>query len=485
MEGERLGASEPALHGNAQLIGGKRGQVLHRDVLLAAKAASHEHGLNHHTVLLIIPAEHVRALLARVVGTLVGGPDLDPVLVGGGHGALGLQEGVFGEGRGEGLGCREGTVGKGRLGVAARDVALLADVVLKHHVVAEGLEALVDERGTGRHGLVDVADGLELLVGDLHELLCLGHRCAVLGHNERDGVAHAARDVTLGDHDVPVLDEVAHLVHRHVGRRIDGEHAGELAGLLGVDGDHAGARVGRTDGRGVGQVLEIALVEVVGVLAVSQDLAADVGAKDLLAHAVVLAELGGRVNRILAAQDGGGELDGHEDALVAGAAADVAADGLGDLGAGGVGVAVDEGGAGKHHAGDTEAALHRARNAKGVDEGLLLLVGEALDGGDGVALGQLGGEHARLHRAVVNDDGAGAAGALGAAVLDARELEVVAQEAKEGLVLVCDVLLPVDEEVVLLCHGFLPYLSATMPKASRMTFRGHLVAHMPQVMHST
>ena len=77
-------------------------------------------------------------------------------------------------------------------------------------------------RGASGAGLLDVADGLELLPGDLDGLLGLLQDLGRLGNHQADGVANAAGDVALGDHDVPVLDEVAHLVVGHVGGR---EHA--------------------------------------------------------------------------------------------------------------------------------------------------------------------------------------------------------------------------------------------------------------------
>ena len=398
----------------------------------------------------------MRALLARVVGALVGGPDLDAVLVGSGHGALGLEERVLGERGGESLRHRVGGLGERLRGVAARDVAALADVVLELDGVAERKEAVVDARRAGGLGLLDGADGLELLVLNLDELLGLLEGLCVLGHDECDGVSQAARDVALGDHDVPVLDEVAHLVVGHVLGREHAHDAGKRLGLARVDGENAGARILGAHRGGVAQAGEVCLGHVVGVLAKAQHLAADVNAEDLLAHGVVVAALGGRVDLLVAAKDGGGLLDAHEDALVAGAAADVALDGLGDLQVGGVGRAAAQGGACHDHARDAEAALHGAGGAERVDERLLLALGEALDRHDVVALGELRGEHARLHGLVVDDDRARAAGAIRAAVLDAREVEVIAQVAQDRLVLGRDEVAAVDMQRVLGSHVLPP-----------------------------
>ena len=126
---------------------------------------------------------------------------------------------------------------------------------------------------------------------------------------------------------------------------------------------------------------------------------------------------------------------------------------------------MDEGRARHDHAGDAEATLNGSHGAEGVDEGLLLLVGQALHGHDVATRGQARGEDARLGGAVVHEHGAGAARALGAAVLDGGEPEVVAQVAQERLVARDDLLLAVDGEAVLggcldggsSCHGLLPY----------------------------
>ena len=82
MERERLGARELTLHRTLELIGSKRGQVLDGNVLLASKAAAHEHGLNDHTLGFAIPAKHVGALFARVVGTWSVDRTLTPFLYG-------------------------------------------------------------------------------------------------------------------------------------------------------------------------------------------------------------------------------------------------------------------------------------------------------------------------------------------------------------------------------------------------------------------
>ncbi len=96
-------------------------------------------------------------------------------------------------------------------GVATRHVTALAYVVLELHRVAKGKEAVVQARSVGSPGLGDVTHGFQRLVINLDELLGLLERRLVLGNHQHDGIAHAAGDIALGDHDVPVLDKVADL----------------------------------------------------------------------------------------------------------------------------------------------------------------------------------------------------------------------------------------------------------------------------------
>ena len=297
MERERLGAREFALHGTLELICGERGQVLDGHVLLAAKAAAHKHGLDDHALGLVVPAKHVGTLFARVVGTLVGRLHLDAVLVREGDGALGLQEGMLGKGRGKALRHGKRAFCQRLGGVAARHVTALAHVVLELHRVAKGKEAVVQARGVGSLGLDNVAHGLQRLVVNLYELLGLLERRLVLGNHQHDGVTHAAGDIALGDHDVPVLDKVADLVDRHVLGAQDAHHTGQGLGLGGVDGEHAGARILGAHGAGIGQARLIELVDVVGILALAEHLLAHVDTEGALAHAVGIACRCGRFLR--------------------------------------------------------------------------------------------------------------------------------------------------------------------------------------------
>ena len=453
MERERLGTRELALHRTLELIGSKRGQVLDRNVLLTAKAAAHEHGLDDHALGLVVPAKHVGTLFARVVGTLVGRLHLDAVLVREGNGALGLQEGMLGKGRGKALRHGERAFGQRLGGVAARHVAALTHVVLELHRVAEGKEAVVQARGVGGPGLDNVTHGLQRLVINLYELLGLLERRFVLGNHQHDGIAHAAGDIARRDHDVPVLDKVADLVDRHVLGAQDTHHTGQGLGLGGIDGEHTGARVLGAHGAGIGQARLVDLVDVVGVLALAEHLLAHVDAEGALAHAVVIAALQILVDLLFAAEYRSGQRDALDNLFVAGAAADVAADGVLDLLLGGLGVLGDERRARHDHAGDAKTALHGAHGAKGVHKGLAHVLGQALDGHDITAGGKSGGQHARLDGRAVHMDGAGATSTFGAAVLGGMDMQVVAQVAEQRLVLSRRALDAVNGKSEFLCHG--------------------------------
>ena len=453
MERERLSTRELALHGTLELICGERGQVLDGHVLLAAKATTHEHGLDDHTLGFVIPAKHVGALFARIVGALVGRLHLDAVLVREGNGALGLQEGMLGKGRGKALRHGERALRQRLGGVAARHVAALAHVVLELHRVAKGKEAVMQARRVGGLGLDNVAHGLQRLVINLYELLGLLERRLVLGNHQHDGVTHAAGDIARRDHDVPVLDKVADLVNRHVLGAQDTHHAGQGLGLGGIDGEHTGARVLGAHGAGVGQTRLIELVDVVGILALAEHLLAHVDTEGALAHAVVIAALQILVDLLFAAEHRSCQRNALDDLLVAGAAADVTANGVLDLFLGGLGVLGDERCTCHDHAGDTKTALHGAHGTKGVHKGLAHVLGQALDGHDVATGGKGGGQHAGLDGRAVHVNGAGTARALGAAVLGGMDVQVVAQVAQQRFVLGRRVLDAVNGKSEFLCHG--------------------------------
>ncbi len=225
---------------------------------------------------------------------------------------------------------------------------------------------------------------------------------------------------------------MADLVVRHVLGGQDGEDAGHGRRLGGVDVQHAGPGVFGAHRAAVDHALHL---DIVAVLAVAENLGTHVGTESPLADAELVALLERRVNLGVAAEDGGGEGYALDYLLIARAAADVAAESDLYLLLRRVRDLVDERLAGHDHAGDAKAALHGADLAEGVDERLLLIVRQALDGDYLAAHGLFRREHAGLDGPAVDYDGAGAAGALAAAVLDGLEVQVVAQIAQQRLVL--------------------------------------------------
>ena len=360
---------------------------------------------------------------------------------------------MLGKGRGKALRHGKCALRQRLGGIAARHVTALAHVVLELHRVAKGKEAVVQARCVGGLGLGDVAHRLQRLVIDLYELLGLLERRFVLGDHQHDGVTHAAGDIALGNHDVPVLDKVADLVDRYVLGAQDAHHTGQGLGLGSIDGEHAGARILRAHGAGVGQTRLIELVDVVGILALAEHLLAHVDAEGALAHAVVVAALQVLIDLLFAAEHRSGQRDTLDNLFVAGATANVAADGVLDLLLAGLGVLGDERRTRHDHTGDAKTALHGAHGAKGVHKGLAHVLGQALDGHDVAAGGKSGGQHARLDGRTVHMDGAGAASTFGAAVLGGMDMQVVAQVAQQRFILRRRALDAVNGKSEFLCHG--------------------------------
>ena len=251
-----------------------------------------------------------------------------------------------------------------------------------------------------------------------------------LGGHQGHGVPQIVGHVAHGDQGVPVLLQMAHLKGAgDVLRGEDGVDAGHRPGRAGVDREHP--RPGMLGAQGGAHQHSVDL-DVVGILAVAQDLFGHIHPVGPLAHAGDRRRL--EVPAVLPDQPGG-QLDGVDDLLIAGAAADIVADGEGDLVPGGIGIAVDEGLAAQDHAGDAEAALYRAGLAKGIDIDLTLPLTQSFDREDLLSLkfGDL--LDAGLDGGSIHQNGTGAAGALVAAVLDGGEFQVPAQDVDELAVL--------------------------------------------------
>ena len=130
----------------------------------------------------------------------------------------------------------------------------------------------------------------------------------------------------------------------------------------------------------------------------------------------------------------GGQCNGLDDLGVAGAAADVAGDGLDDLRARRRGIAGQQRMRGEDHRRRAIAALHAVGLAERVLNGRELARPRrhALDGGDGIAVGLHREHQARAHRRAVDEHGAGTADAVLAAGMRAGEQQPFAQAVEQA-----------------------------------------------------
>ncbi len=128
-----------------------------------------------------------------------------------------------------------------------------------------------------------------------------------------------------------------------------------------------------------------------------------------------------------------GAVDGFDDLLISGAAAEVSGDGVADFVLGHVGAVVVDGFEGHEESGGAEAALESVAGREGFLEGVegSVFVGEAFDGLDDGAFGLDGEGHTGSGGFVVDEYGAGSADAVFAADACSSEAEVVAEEVRE------------------------------------------------------
>ena len=145
--------------------------------------------------------------------------------------------------------------------------------------------------------------------------------------------------------------------------------------------------------------------------------------------------LGQRARGTAAVADVAGQFDRVENLLVAGAAADVAAEALLDLLAVRERIGAQRRGGGHHHAGDAVAALAGARLVERLlQHGELARLAQAFDGLDRRALGLRDRDQAGFQQHAVDEHRAGAAFAGAAAFLGAGVAEIVAQEVEQAQV---------------------------------------------------
>ena len=288
------------------------------------------------------------------------------------------------------------------------------------------------------HGLLGGADGAQHLVLHLDHPLGLLQDLLALGHDETDGVPQVVGGAAHGDHGVPVLHQVAHLVlSRDVGGGEHPRHPGQGLGLLGVDGPDNGPGVGGADRRGVEHAVH---VDVVGVEALAPDLLRRVYPVDPGPQGPGA----GLLRQSALAEDGRRQAYARNDLHIAGAAADVGAQGAADLPLRGVRILVQQALGGHHHPRDAEAALDRPRLPKAAGVGLLFKFAEPLHGEERFALQLVRGEDAGPGGLSVHQDGAGAAGPLAAPVLHGGQAQLVPQEADQLLIVIGSYGLAVD-----------------------------------------
>ncbi len=412
--------AELELDGALCQIAQQRRVVLHGHILLAAEAAAHQAVL--YLAVVIVHAQHGRALVHGGVGALVRGQQLYAAVVQRQrHAALRLKEGVLRPRGGEMLGEHVSGIFDGTLGIAAGDVLVGLHVAL----------LLVKYQGSaGGGGLHGVMDGGQDLVFHLHQLFGGLYRLLIHGADQRHAVAQIVYQLAHADEGGLVLLQVAHVdLAGDILLRGHADHAGQRLGLAGVDGENAGAGVLAADRAAVAHTVHI---NVVGILAIAQDFFLHVQSVDAAAHLPVV---GGGGGQLALAEYLSRQQDAVDDLHITGAAADIVADGEGGLLAGGIGVHIQQPLGGDDHAGNAEAALHRAGLAEGEGVDLLFPVAEPLHREDGLALQLVRLGDAGLGGLAVDEDVAGAAGTLAASVLYGGQAQLVPQEADELLVL--------------------------------------------------
>ena len=435
-------AGELYLHRHTGHIRQQGGMVLNGHILLAAEAAAHQHVLD--LAVVIVHPQHGGALVHGGMGALVRGQQADAAIgQGQGHAALRLQKGVLCPGSMEVPGQHKFGMPDGALRVSPGDVLVCLNVVL----------VLLKHQGCVRcSGLRRVVDGGEHLILYLHQLFGGLQRLLVPGAHQSHGVTQIVCDLAHADHGGLVLFQMAHVdLAGDVLLGQNAHHAGQGLRLAGVDGQDPGPGVLAAHCAAVAHPVHIHIIR---ILAIAQDLFLHVQPVDAAAHFPVV----GRGRRQLPLpEDLTGQQDTVNDLHIAGAAADVVADGEGSLLTGGIGISVQQGLGGDDHAGDAEAALDGARLAEGEGVNLLFPVGKALHREDGLALQLVGLGDAGLGGFAVDENVAGAAGALAAPILNGGQMQGIPQKADELLIFFHGHALPVNGEG---CHVIVSFVPA-------------------------
>ena len=418
MDEQGFGPRELDLDGPAGQVRDERGMVLDAHVFFSAEAAADELILHAD----LVRAEQELALVQRRVRGLVGRKHHHiAIRVDVRDGAFRLQKRVLRPRRLEMLRNDVFGVFDGRIRVAARDMLIRLHV--RFFLVKYTRRVL-------RPRLGRVMDGRQRLVGHLDELFRLFQNLRRFRDHECDRVAQIMRQPADGDERILVVLQMADLVFAgDICRRNDAHDAGQRLGLRRIDGKNTGTRILAADG---GAVAHIGQVPVVWILAVAQHLFLHVDAVDARAELPVVFRRFG--DHALAAAFRCQTHSAH-DLHIARAAAVIVAQGIADLIVCRVQVPVEQRLCAQHHTRNTEAALHGSGLAVGVGVEPLFFIRQTLDGDDVTARQRIGERCAGADGFAVNEHGARAAGALRTAVLDACQVQRVAQIAQQALIL--------------------------------------------------
>ncbi len=295
----------------------------------------------------------------------------------------------------------------------AEDVAVLGD----------DLVLVVQQRRPGLHGGDRIEHRRQDFIVDVEGAAAgLGRGLAFADHRGdalADEAGHIVQDVgVVGIDEMVFVQRGAVEPARHVFPGKDGDDTGYGQCLGPVDARDAGMGVRRAQHLEVQQSLDGDVHRVVG-LARQDGVGEGIGQAGAAGLAGdVLLDVAPSVQRV-------------DDRAVAGATADVALQGVRQVGL----VRFVEGrrGRGHHHAGGAVAALEGLRVVERLLDGMKhAVLGETLDGRDLAAVAAKGGHQAGMERVAVEPHGAGAAVAGIAAFLDAEHLEV-AQEGAQAL----------------------------------------------------
>ena len=284
----------------------------------------------------------------------------------------------------------------------------------------------MDLRSIVRECLVGREDGGDRAVLDLDQRACLGSRLRRRCHDQGNGVTHLA-DPGLHEDRLVLQPAPVAVQSRDVTRGQDRLDARHQASALRVDAHDIGVGMRAAEGLRMQHPvnLEVCRVEGAARRLVQRIPARVPGRFEGPRHAPCDGSRRPLARRALLAV--GHPFDGIQDALIARAAAEVAAQPAADLAPTGPGVALQQRGGGHDHAGRAEPALDGIGRRKCLLEGMRMLrAPEAFDGQD-ILPGHLAhGRPTGAHDLPVDHDDAGPAGAVIAAFLGPSQAEVLA-----------------------------------------------------------